>query len=33
MSFILLAPVALFMEGVKFTPTFLQSAVSNFFKS
>lgn len=29
MSFILLAPVALFMEGVKFTPTFLQSAGLN----
>ncbi|XP_044484147.1 triose phosphate/phosphate translocator, non-green plastid, chloroplastic-like [Mangifera indica] len=26
MSFLLLAPVALFMEGVKFTPTYLQSA-------
>ncbi|KAI5683390.1 hypothetical protein M9H77_04618 [Catharanthus roseus] len=26
MSFILLAPAAIFMEGVKFTPTFLQSA-------
>uniref|UniRef100_A0A7N2MN39 Sugar phosphate transporter domain-containing protein n=1 Tax=Quercus lobata TaxID=97700 RepID=A0A7N2MN39_QUELO len=29
MSLILLAPVALFMEGVKFTPTFLQSAGLN----
>lgn len=28
MSFILLAPVAIFMEGVKFTPAYLQSAVS-----
>lgn len=28
MSFILLAPVAVFMEGVKFTPSYLQSAVS-----
>lgn len=28
MSFILLAPVAIFMEGVKFTPAFLESAVS-----
>jgi len=29
MSFFLLAPVAVFMEGVKFTPAYLQSAVSN----
>ncbi|KAJ8753593.1 hypothetical protein K2173_022834 [Erythroxylum novogranatense] len=29
MSFILLAPVALFMEGVKFTPAYLQSAGLN----
>ncbi|KAJ4712351.1 Phosphoenolpyruvate/phosphate translocator chloroplastic-like [Melia azedarach] len=29
MSFILLAPVAVFMEGVKFTPTYLQSAGLN----
>lgn len=28
MSFILLAPVSLFIEGVKFTPAYLQSAVS-----
>lgn len=28
MSFFLLAPVAIFMEGVKFTPAYLQSAVS-----
>lgn len=28
MSFFLLAPVTIFMEGVKFTPSFLQSAVS-----
>lgn len=28
MSFILLAPVTLVMEGVKFTPSYLQSAVS-----
>ena len=28
MSFFLLAPVTLFMEGVKFTPVYLQSAVS-----
>lgn len=32
MSFFLLAPVALFMEGVKFTPTFLQTAVSILLK-
>ncbi|GAA0171284.1 secondary carrier transporter [Lithospermum erythrorhizon] len=29
MSFILMAPVAVFMEGVKFTPTYLQSAGVN----
>lgn len=29
MSFFLLAPVSIFMEGVKFTPSYLQSAVSN----
>lgn len=29
MSFFLLAPAAIFMEGVKFTPAYLQSAVSN----
>uniref|UniRef100_A0A2P2MAC4 Sugar phosphate transporter domain-containing protein n=2 Tax=Rhizophora mucronata TaxID=61149 RepID=A0A2P2MAC4_RHIMU len=29
MSFILLAPVALFMEGIKFTPAYLQSAGLN----
>lgn len=29
MSFILLAPVAVFMEGVKFTPSYLQSAGLN----
>ncbi|KAK3033516.1 hypothetical protein RJ639_032745 [Escallonia herrerae] len=29
MSFFLLAPVAIFMEGVKFTPTYLQSAGLN----
>lgn len=29
MSFFLLSPVAIFMEGVKFTPAYLQSAVSN----
>ncbi|KAH7528456.1 phosphoenolpyruvate/phosphate translocator 1, chloroplastic [Ziziphus jujuba] len=29
MSFILLAPVAIFMEGVKFTPAYLQSAGLN----
>lgn len=28
MSFFLLAPVAILMEGVKFTPAYLQSAVS-----
>lgn len=28
MSFILLAPAAIFIEGVKFTPSFLQSTVS-----
>ncbi|XVF12051.1 hypothetical protein REPUB_Repub08aG0081300 [Reevesia pubescens] len=28
MSFILLAPAAIFMEGIKFTPAYLQSAVS-----
>lgn len=28
MSLILLAPVAIFMEGVKFTPAYMQSAVS-----
>lgn len=28
MSFFLLAPATIFMEGVKFTPSFLQSAVS-----
>ncbi|KAF6168510.1 hypothetical protein GIB67_015057 [Kingdonia uniflora] len=29
MSFLLLTPVALFMEGVKFTPTYLQAAGLN----
>jgi len=29
LSFFLLAPVAVFMEGVKFTPAYLQSAVSD----
>lgn len=28
MSLFMLAPVALFVEGVKFTPAYLQSAVS-----
>ena len=28
MSFFLLAPVAIFAEGVKFTPAYLESAVS-----
>lgn len=28
MSFFLLAPAAFFMEGVKFTPSYLQAAVS-----
>jgi len=31
MSFFLLAPAAIFMEGVKFTPAYLQSAVSISF--
>jgi hypothetical protein len=31
MSFFFLVPVAIFMDGVKFTPAFLQSAVSIFF--
>lgn len=30
MSFFLLTPVAIFMEGVKFTPAALTSAVSTF---
>lgn len=30
MSFFLLTPVAIFMEGVKFTPAYVQAAVSNF---
>jgi len=30
MSFFLSVPIALVMEGVKFTPAYLQSAVSNF---
>jgi solute carrier family 35 protein E1 len=29
MSLVLLAPVTIFMEGVKFTPAYLQSAVSS----
>lgn len=28
MSFLLSAPVTIFMEGVKFTPAYLQAAVS-----
>lgn len=28
MSFFLMAPVAFFMEGIKFTPTYLQATVS-----
>ena len=28
MSFVLLAPVTVFMEGVKFTPTYMEAAVS-----
>ncbi|PNX57133.1 phosphoenolpyruvate/phosphate translocator chloroplastic-like [Trifolium pratense] len=30
MSFFLSLPLAIFMEGVKFTPAYIQSAVSNF---
>jgi hypothetical protein len=33
MSFFLLAPVALFKEGVKVTPAYLQSAVSTFLRA
>jgi hypothetical protein len=33
MSFFFLAPVAIFTDGVKFTPAFLQAAVSIFLKS
>ena len=33
MSFILLAPVSIFMEGINFTPSYLQSAVSKFQES
>lgn len=33
MSFILLAPVSLFMEGVNFTPAYLQSAVSYLYRA
>lgn len=32
MSFMFLAPAAIFMEGFKFTPSYLQSAVSNIFQ-
>ena len=32
MSFILLAPVTIFMEGVKFTPAYLQSVVSSLYR-
>ncbi len=33
MSFFLLAPVAIFKEGVKVTPAYLQSAVSTFLRA
>jgi hypothetical protein len=32
MSFFLLAPAAIFMEGVKFTPAYLESVVSILVK-
>lgn len=33
MSFFFLAPVAIFMDGVKFTPAYLQAAVSIFLRA
>lgn len=33
MSFFLLAPATLFVDGIKFTPSYLQSTVSNVLKA